>query len=385
MNAEVIAIGTELLLGEIVDANTQAIARALRQLGIDLFRTTVVGDNLGRIADALRESLTRSQVVITTGGLGPTVDDPTREAVALALGVPTEFRPDLWDQIQERFARFGRTPTENNRRQAYLPAGAQAIENPVGTAPAFLVERGEGCIVSLPGVPEEMSTLLERSVVPYLRSRFSLHHVILQRVLHTAGLGESALDEHIADLERLANPTVGLSAHPGQVDVRITAKAESEEQAVAMIRPLELKLRERLGTAIYGADEEGLPEVTLRLLTERGWRLVVVEAGTSGAISAALAGLGHPFAVGEVLPPAGPDETWLEERLGFLTSNHAAQAGLGAHLVGKGPGHALTVCLWLAGRVTRREWSYGGAPRNAPRWAMNLALDWLRRQLQGVS
>ncbi len=373
------AIGTELLLGEIVDTNTQAIARALRHLGVDLFRTTVVGDNRRRIADAIQESLARSQIVITTGGLGPTVDDPTREAVALALGVTTEFRDDLWQQIQERFARFGRTPSENNRRQAYIPAGAQPIENPVGTAPAFLVELAEQCIISLPGVPEEMRALLEQSVIPYLRSRYGLHQVIHTRVLHTAGVGESALDEQIADLEALANPTVGLSAHPGQVDVRITAKAESKEQAEALIRPVENVLRERLGAAVYGADEDRLPEVVLRLVAARGWGLVVVESGTEGAISAALASGGHPFLAGEVLP-AGLDAAHLEARLAALMEEFGAQAGLSARLESEGRRHLLAVCLRFPGAVSRREWSYGGSQHSLPRWVTSLALDWMRRQ-----
>lgn len=379
MNAEVVAIGTELLLGEIADTNTQAIARGLRRLGIDLFRTTVVGDNPRRIADAILESLSRSHIVITTGGLGPTVDDPTREAVALALGVPTEFRDDLWERIQERFARFGRTPSENNRRQAYLPAGARPIENPVGTAPAFLVELGERCIISLPGVPEEMVALLERSVLPYLRERYSLQEVIHSRVLHTAGLGESVLDEHIAELETLANPTVGLSAHPGQVDIRITAKAQSQEQAEAMIRPIETLLRERLGSAIYGVDEERLSDVALRALAKRGWRLAVVESGTEGRVTSALAGSGQPFAVGEVLP-AGAEDHRLEECLNLRMAEFSAQAGLIARLTTEGRQHALTIVLRLPDGVTRREWSFGGASRNVPRWAANLCLDLLRRQ-----
>lgn len=380
MNAEILAIGTELLLGEVADTNTKTIARALRRLGIDLYRTTVVGDNPGRIADVIQECLERSQVVITTGGLGPTVDDPTREAVALAFGVPNEFRPELWEQIQERFSRFGRTPTENNRRQACVPSGAQVIENPVGTAPAFLVERGDRCVISLPGVPEEMLALLDESVVPYLRDRFALHEVIHTRVLHTAGVGESVLDEQIADLEAWANPTVGLSAHPGQVDVRITAKAESKEDAEALIRPVEMILRDRLGAAIYGTDEERLPEVTLRLLLDRGWRMVVVESGTEGAISAALASGGHPFLAGEVLP-TDLDRSRLEERLALRMQEFGAEAGLSARLASEGRRHSLALCLRWPEGVSRREWSYGGSQRNLSRWAVSMALDCLRRQV----
>jgi nicotinamide-nucleotide amidase len=162
--AEIIAIGTELLLGEIQDTNTRYLARLLRDHGVDLYRTTIVGDNVERIAQAIRESLARCQIVITTGGLGPTVDDPTRQAAALAVGVDLEFRPELWDQIQDRFKRYNRPATENNRRQAFIPKGAIAVENPVGTAPAFIVETPTQAIVSLPGVTPEMEYLIKKAV-----------------------------------------------------------------------------------------------------------------------------------------------------------------------------------------------------------------------------
>ena len=151
--AEIITIGTELLLGETIDTNTRYIARALRDKGVDLFRTSTIGDNPNRIAEIIREGLQRADIIITTGGLGPTIDDPTRNAIALAIGVETEFRPELWFQIKERFGRYGRTPTENNKRQAFVPKGAIAVENTVGTAPAFICELYDHVIIALPGVP----------------------------------------------------------------------------------------------------------------------------------------------------------------------------------------------------------------------------------------
>ena len=154
--AEIITIGTEILLGEIVDTNARFIARQLRDAGIDLYRKTTVGDNATRIATAIQQAMESSDIIITTGGLGPTIDDPTREAVALALETETEYRPELWEQIKARFERFGRIPTENNKRQAYVPIGAIAVENPVGTAPAFISERDMCSIIALPGVPREM-------------------------------------------------------------------------------------------------------------------------------------------------------------------------------------------------------------------------------------
>src|SRR3990172_3341014 len=158
-SAEIISIGTELLLGEIIDTNARFLARSLRDIGVDLYRKTTIGDNIQRIATAIQESLERAEIIITTGGLGPTVDDPTRDAVALAVGRPTEYHPELWEQIQARFLRYNRQPTANNKRQAYIPQGAIPVENPVGTAPSFIVEIDAKSIISLPGVPREMEFL----------------------------------------------------------------------------------------------------------------------------------------------------------------------------------------------------------------------------------
>ena len=282
--AETIAIGTELLLGEIQDTNTAYMARKFRDHGIDFYRATIIGDNYKRIGKAIQEALTRSDIIITTGGLGPTVDDPTRQAVAYAMNVDLEFCPELWTQIQERFKRYLRTPTENNRRQAFIPEGATAIENPVGTAPAFFVKFGQKVVISLPGVPREMETILEESVLPMLCQRFDMHGTIKALVLHTAGAGESLVDEWIGDLEMLDNPTVGLLAHPGQVDIRITAKANSVEEADQMIAKMVTVIHERVGDSIYGTDKETLEEVISRLLTVREWKLAVAEYGLDNQI-----------------------------------------------------------------------------------------------------
>lgn len=253
--AEIIAIGTELLLGEIQDSNTRYLARILRGINIDLYRSTIIGDNGARISELIKEALSRSDIVITSGGLGPTVDDPTRLAVAKALDTELVFMPELWEQIVERFKRYKREPTENNRRQAYIPLGAIPVENLVGTAPAFIAERPEQkCIISLPGVPRELEYLLENEILPYLTQHYQLKGIIKVLVVHTAGMGESLIDEQVADLELLSNPTVGLLAHPGQTDIRITAKAESEQMAKNMIKEVLESVTEKLGHNIYGFD-----------------------------------------------------------------------------------------------------------------------------------
>jgi nicotinamide-nucleotide amidase len=279
LNAEVIAIGTEILLGELTDTNSVFIARALRDLGINLYFMTSVGDNEHRIAQAIQIALSRAQVVITCGGLGPTVDDKTREAVAMATGRGLSFHQDLLEQIAARFAGFQVKMTENNRRQAFLPDGAKVVENPVGTAPSFIVEQHDAVVISLPGVPREMKFLMTDRVVPYLRERFQLG-IIKARTLRTAGVGESALDELIGnDLLEMSNPTIGLAAHSGQVDVRITAKAETEAEADRIIAETEAKVRERIGTYIYGVDGERLEGVLLDFLKQNNHKLAVAVAG----------------------------------------------------------------------------------------------------------
>jgi nicotinamide-nucleotide amidase len=285
MNAEIITIGTELLLGEIIDTNAAHIARQLRTIGLNLYYKTTVGDNEARCAAVIRQALARAEVVITTGGLGPTVDDVTREAVAQATDRPLELRPALLDQIASRFERWGSTMSENNRRQAYVPRDAIALENPVGTAPSFIVETAQGVVISLPGVPHEMKYLLEQAVLPYLRRQFDLHAVIQTRVLRTAGMGESRIDAALGDLLTGSNPTIGLAAHPGQTDVRITAKAESKAEADRLIAPLEVQVRERLGDAVYGTGKETVEAVLLQHLSASGWAMAVAESGTGGLLT----------------------------------------------------------------------------------------------------
>ena len=378
--AEVITIGTELLLGEIVDTNARFLARRLRDAGIDLYRMTTVGDNVQRIAEAIREALARADIVITTGGLGPTVDDPTREAVARATGRLLKFRPELWDALVARYARYGRTPSENNKRQAYVPQGARVLLNPVGTAPSFAVETEQGVVISLPGVPREMETIFDREVLPYLRQRFGLRGVIRARVLHTAGVPESVIDERIADLEQMSNPTVGLAAHPAQVDVRITAKAEDEAQAEAMIREVEAEIRRRLGKWIYGVDGETLEGVVVQQMREQGLTLVVVESGSHGELIRRLTDADAPLTEGKVLPP----EDWaaVSRTLEDLRRAQDAHLALGVLLTPEQDMHHLRVRCITPWGAQETEKVFPGPPGLAPRWAANVALDFLRREIQ---
>jgi nicotinamide-nucleotide amidase len=287
MNAEIITSGTELLLGEIVDTNSTYIARALRDIGVNIYFKTSVGDNVERMALAVRQALDRADVVITTGGLGPTVDDVTREAVAQATDRPLLLYPECLAQVQAIFARWGRTLGENNKRQAYLPAGSIPIVNPVGTAPGFIVETGQGTVITLPGVPREMERLMQETVLPYLKQRMGAEQVLIKaKVLRSVGLGESWIDERIDAEMRSANPTVGLAAHHGMVDIRIAARAATEAEADAMIAAMEARVRGAIGDeGIFGTDKDTLEEVMGRLLAQAEVKLAIVETATGGEVA----------------------------------------------------------------------------------------------------
>lgn len=372
-SAEIITIGTEILLGEIVDTNTRYLARNLRGLGVDLYRTITIGDNVERIASAIRESLERAEVVITTGGLGPTVDDPTREAVARAFDTEVEFREELWQQVVATIQRYGRSPSENQKRQAYVPKNAIAIPNPVGTAPAFIVETEHSAVICLPGVPKEMEHLLHETVIPYLQKRFDLRHIIKVRVLHTAGLGEGMIDEKIGDLETLSNPTVGLAAHNGVVDIRIAAKSEAEAEADRRIAEVEQDLRTRLKEIIFGADDDTLEGVTLAAADRRGWNVVTLEHGLTDSLSRRL-----PNLTSLDLQPG----SLMDELRAALGRDPARNAALGIACFVDDMAAELGV-ITPRGEKTMRI-TYGGHPRNLPRWAFNNALNLLRLEARST-
>jgi len=382
--AEILTIGTELLLGHIVDSNTRMIAVALRENGFDLFRTATVGDNPERIALAVSNAFEQSEVLITAGGLGPTVDDVTRQGVAQALGVELEFREELWTQIVERFKAFGREPTENNRSQATVPKDAIGIENAVGTAPGFIAEKAEKIVIALPGVPAELEHLLEQEVLPYLRTRYGPPAVIKSRTIRTAGLGESWLDEKIQDLERMANPTVGLAAHPGRVDIRITAKASTEMEVDQMLWKVEATLQQRLGDRIYGVDNETLESAAMAQIEAAGLRLATLEFGTDGALGNSLAGFENTF-VGSEHPTELLSRKEMAEGMERLMKELDASAVLGLSVETTEDGMEIFAILKTPAGVRELERSFGGAAPNATLWAISLALDHMRRELGSAS
>jgi nicotinamide-nucleotide amidase len=394
--AEIVSIGTELLLGEIVDTNASHIARQLADIGIDHYYTTTVGDNEVRIAAALRTSLGRSDAIITTGGLGPTVDDVTRQAVAAVAGVELVESPRLLAQIEAFFRQRAYPMTDNNRRQALIPEGGIAVDNPVGTAPAFIVELEGKAIICLPGVPREMEYLVRERVVPYLRERMGETAIILSRYVHTVAIGESAIDQALYDLMHHQNPTVGTRAHPGQTDVCITAKATTRALAAAMLDDMEARVRQRLGDVVFGVDEDTLPGVVASALAERGLKLAVGDCVTGGAVAdqisnSAAAGLLVGVHVarnlqelqGELVGRSPTDEDASTSISAALLDQHHADVAL-VLFADQGQEEQVVVALDDGRAPQMFRWPSRGRSEYALGWTTNVALDRLRRWLQSA-
>jgi nicotinamide-nucleotide amidase len=284
-SAEIITVGTELLLGQLVDTNTATIAAALAEIGIDVYRETSVGDNEARITQAVSEALSRTDVVVCAGGLGPTVDDVTREGIAAATGTDLVLDQEIAEDLRAFFASFGRQMAPNNARQAMFPRGARILENPKGTAPGFAVDVNGKLIVAMPGPPREMQPMLKERVLPLLAERFGVDSTLVTRVLRTTGVSESEIDARIEDLFRSGvNPSIAVLAHAGEVHVKITAKATTREAASALIDQVEAEVRRRLGDCIFSSDGSSLPEVLGKELRARGWSIATAESCTGGLV-----------------------------------------------------------------------------------------------------
>jgi len=390
MRAEIISIGTELLLGEIVDTNAAWLAQQLAATGVDVYFRTTVGDNAGRIASAMQIAMNRADVIITTGGLGPTVDDVTREGVAQAVGAPLVLDPELLAQVRERFAKWRRAPSENNVRQAYIPQGATPVENPVGTAPCFIVEHQGRFIFVLPGVPREMQHLTETRVLPWLREKLGDERIILSKILRTCAIGESLVDEKIADLETSENPTVGLAAHPGQTDIRITAKAQTRAEAEKLIAEMETRVRERLGEWIYGQGDETIAQVVARLLAVKQKTIAVAESNTQGKIADALRSTPEALAV-PARSIAAPDEAVNDDTALAMAQTLRAETGADIALAivstmgNQGMYMAETgkscIAIDVDGNVRCHSYTVGGVDELAQQWTASRALELVRRAL----
>ncbi|MFQ5948191.1 MAG: CinA family nicotinamide mononucleotide deamidase-related protein, partial [Acidimicrobiia bacterium] len=287
MIVEGIAVGTELLLGQVVNSNAAQIAARLADAGLDHYQQTVVGDNLDRIAAALRWAVERADAVILTGGIGPTPDDLTRQAICAATGLEMDFDEVYADHLRGLWASRGREMPASNLRQAERPRGAELIANPKGTAPGLRLRAGETWIFALPGVPEEMLPMLEGEVIPFLvREAGTGSGVLVSRVLRTWGESESRIGELLDELFRASiNPTVAFLASAGEIRVRLTARGQTREEAEALIDPVADEVMRRLGSRVFALGEATIEEIVLGLLGERGWGLAVAESATGGTIA----------------------------------------------------------------------------------------------------
>jgi nicotinamide-nucleotide amidase len=416
VRCEIIGVGTELLLGQIVNTNAAWIGQRLADVGWDCLRHTVVGDNTERIADAIREALGRADAVILTGGLGPTQDDVTREALAAVAGVRLVRKPELEAWLRERFARMSiHRMAEMNLRQADVPEGARTIDNPRGTAPGLIMELHGKPVYAVPGVPREMEGMLEQVVLPDLAARAGEGRAIVSRTLRTAGVGESRLAEQLTPLweeSGAGQVTMAYLASAGEVRVRLTAVGATREEALAEIAPVEARIREELGGIVYGVDDETLEAVVGRLLRERGLTMATAESLTAGLLG------------GRITSIAGASDYYLGGMVAYATDAKASQLGVDpALLEAEGPvsepvaaamaagarkvfgadlGLAATgvagpteqsgrpvgtLCLGVADSTgtTTRTLTAPGDRTQIRLWTCTVALDLARRRLQGLA
>lgn len=284
MKAEIIAVGTEILLGDIVNTNAQYIAKRLADIGIFVYHQTVVGDNPDRIKNAYEIAFNRADLVITTGGLGPTKDDLTKEIAAEFFNKALVLDADTLQGIEEFFSYRKQPMAEGNRKQAYFPEGAMLLKNPNGTAPGCIIKEDNKIMIMMPGPPKEMIPMLENHVIPYL-SQYQ-EGVLHSKVLRICGIGESSMEEMIKDLiDKQSNPTIAPYAKEGEVVVRITARAEDVRKAEEMILPIEKEIRNRLGDAIYGEGDTNLEEVIGRQLIKNQLTIATAESCTGGLLA----------------------------------------------------------------------------------------------------
>ncbi len=286
MIVEIINTGTELLLGQIINSNAPYLAKKLNELGFSVLFQTTVGDNRERMSQALKTALNRADIIITSGGLGPTQGDITKEVTAQVVNRPLYLHEPSVKRIKCFFDERNMEMTDNNLRQAMMPQGAKIVSNECGTAPGVILEVGDKTIIHLPGPPHELKWMFKHSIIPYLRERFGFQGTIVSRVLHTYGLGESALEEKIKQfIIAQNNPTIALLARNGEIIIRLTAKATTESEACQLIAQLEKQIRDNIEEYIFGVDTETMEEVAGRILAAKKLTISVAESCTGGLVT----------------------------------------------------------------------------------------------------
>jgi nicotinamide-nucleotide amidase len=411
VRAEIVAVGTELLLGQIANTNARWMSEHLAEIGVDVLHHDAVGDNLERIVDTLRTAAARSDAVIVTGGLGPTQDDITRDAVAVLLDVGMVRHPEIEELLREKFRAFGRREMpESNLRQADVPEGVRYVVPSRGTAPGLVADLDGARIYAVPGVPEEMIEMMEGTILPELQ-QLAGSSVVRSRVLHCTGIGESALAERVDDLfAGSKNPTIAFLASSGEVKVRITAKAETAAEADALIAPITDEVLERLGDDVFTTEDESLEEAVVRLLRDAGTSLSCAESLTGGGVGSRITGV------------PGSSEVFLGSAVVYALSSKVSILGVSQETL-DGPGPVSEACAREMAAGTRRVYGaelglsltgaagpepHGGAEPGeiwvalegddvshargfqvpgerdrVRRWAEQAALDLVRRHLEG--
>lgn len=410
MKAEILAVGTELLLGDILNTNAQYLAKELAALGIEVYYQTVVGDNPKRLEETLYHAFSRADLVITTGGLGPTEDDLTKETAAKYFGEPLILDEKALAQIQVFFDRIGKTMTENNKKQAFVPANNGVVMyNANGTAPGIIIEKDEKIIIMLPGPPKEVMPMFENQAKPYLAKNQEC--TFISRILRVASVGESAMEEMVKDLiDAQTNPTIAPYAKDGEALLRITAKAKDEEEADRLIEPVAAALKERLGKSVYAEGETNMETEVAKLLLAQKRTIAVAESCTGGEISSQLVrypGISEVFMEGCVtytneakMKRLGVSAQTLE-KFGAVSEETAKEMAEGiARTSGASIGIATTgvagpdggteekpvglvyIGIYNNGAAEAREFHFVGNRNKIRERATFQALDWLRRKLQ---
>lgn len=284
MRAELISVGTEILMGQIVNTNASYIARRLAELGVDVYIQTTVGDNHGRLAECMKESLSRADIVITTGGLGPTGDDLTKETAADVMGMKLEYDEASLHILKERFFSMHKEMTPNNLKQAMFPKESIILSNPMGTAPGCIMEKNGKAIILLPGPPREMKPMVDNHVVPYLEKRSGF--ILYSRVVRIFGKGESSVEYELKDImETQSNPTIAPYAKTGEVTLRVTARCKGKEEGIALVEPMLKRIEDKFGEVVYSTDDEELHQVCVRELIEKKKTLSTAESCTGGMLA----------------------------------------------------------------------------------------------------
>lgn len=411
MKAEILAVGTEILLGDIVNTNSHYLSKRLADLGISVYYQTVVGDNEDRLLKAYELAFRRADIVIATGGLGPTKDDLTKEIGAKYFGKEMYLHEDSYKNIKEFFDRLNKPLSDGNIKQAIMPEGALILPNPNGTAPGCIIEENNKILVMLPGPPKEMTPMFEASVIPYLE-KFS-DGVLVSKVLRVVGLGESAMAEKVIDIiDKQTNPTVAPYAKDNEAILRITAKGKTKEAAEALITPVEKEIKDRIGEDIYAEGETSLDEVVGEMLVTRKLTIATAESCTGGLLAGALInypGISSVFMEGaitysneakmkrlgvkaETLESFGAvsEETAREMAIGIAK---VAGTDIGVSVTGiAGPGGGtdekpvglVYIGLYIKGEVKAKKFNMFGDRQKVRNRTVVNALDWIRRELINI-